>query len=148
VCYSDLSIKKNANVDKTVNVGKQTLFHARPLKIYRREIATITDLSHCAPRTSVRINEFDMPNGTIIHVSDNVQHNGLVNPLDINLTSNTSERPGTCAETCVLSQADNAKRRVRSSGMIKRKYASDKNNDTYYTSSNQIRILYIILHFF
>ena len=55
--------------------------------------------------------------------------------LAFNLTENKTERPGSCA-ACFSPQID-ARRRVRSSGMIKRKFDLNKNNDTYYTSSNQ-----------
>ena len=130
------SIKKNGIIDKTNLNGKRNYFHALPLKIYRREIASNFDMSHCNSRVSIKINEFDMPNGTIIN-SNSSQQNGLVNTVDFNITSNTSERPGLCKDNCILSQADNAKRRLRSSGMIKRKYNESKNNDTYYTSTTQ-----------
>jgi hypothetical protein len=130
------SIKKNGIVNKTNLNGKRNFFHALPLKIYRREIASTFDMSHCNSRVSIKINEFDMPNGTIIN-SNSSKQNGLVNTLDFNITSNTTERPGLCKDNCILSQADNAKRRLRSSGMIKRKYNESKNNDTYYTSTTQ-----------
>ena len=130
------SIKKNGIIDKTNLNGKRNYFHALPLKIYRREIASNFDMSHCNSRVSTKINEFDMPNGTIIN-SKSSKQNGLVNTIDFNITSNTSERPGLCNDKCIFSQADNAKRRLRSSGMIKRKYDESKNNDTYYTSSTQ-----------
>ena len=130
------SIKKNGIIDKTYVTSKRNFFHPLPLKLYRREVASIFDISHCNSRVSTRINEFDMPNGTIIN-SQNYKQNGLVNTIDFNLTNNTTERPGLCKDKCILSQADNAKRRLRSSGMIKRKYNESKNNDTYYTSTNQ-----------
>jgi hypothetical protein len=130
------SIKKNGIVGKTNLNSNRNYFHALPLKIYRREIASNFDMSNCNSRVSIKINEFDMPNGTIIN-SKSSKQNGLVNTIDFNITSNTSERPGLCKDSCILSQADNAKRRLRSSGMIKRKYNESKNNDTYYTSTNQ-----------
>lgn len=130
------SIKKNGIVDKTFVTAKRNFFHPLPLKLYRREVASVFDMSHCNSRVSIRINEFDMPNGTIIN-SQSSKQNGLVNTIDINLTNNKTERPGLCKDNCILSQADNAKRRLRSSGMIKRKFNESKNNDTYYTSTNQ-----------
>jgi hypothetical protein len=129
-------IKKNGIINKSINISNKSLFHPLPLKINRREIASVFDMSNCNSKTSIKINEFDMPNGTINN-SKLLKQNGLVNTLDINLTSNTSERPELCKDNCILSQADNAKRRLRSSGMIKRKFNESKNNDTYYTSSNQ-----------
>ena len=108
-------LKFNKSSSNTPN-----LFRANPLKIYRKEIAS-TSLSHCSQRTSTKINDFDMPNGIITtNVSTNT---GLANTIDINYVKNT------CHASCNTSEA-NARRRVRSSGMI-------KNSGSYYTSTKQ-----------
>ena len=65
-----------------------------------------------------------------------------MNTLDINLTSNLYERPGMCSaelsgDKMCMNQETNARNRVRSSGMIRRKYDESRNNDTYYTSAKQ-----------
>jgi len=58
-----------------------------------------------------------------------------VNTIDNIFPNNTCERYENCS--VVLSPAANARNRVRSSGMIKRKFNEGRNNDTYYTSSSQ-----------
>jgi hypothetical protein len=115
--------------------AKRYLFNARPLKIYRREIATVT-APRCS-RVSVSIDELNQPNGYLLPQTST--YSGLVNTLDFNLTGNTSERSTPACNTSAncMSQSANALKRVRSSGMIKRKYNLAKNNDTYYTSTSQ-----------
>ena len=128
------SIQKNM---PTTNDTKHNLFLPNPLKHYRREIAS-DPLSTCNSRSSIRIDEFDRPNGTIHH-STATTKNGLVNTIDNQLPNSVYERTGCSDETTdvCFSQANNARRRVRSSGMIKRQFDISKNNDTYCTSSNQ-----------
>jgi len=128
-------IKKNT---ASINGTKHSLFMSPPLKIYRREIVTTTS-RNCKSRNSSSIDIINMPGGTIVN-SNNGTTNGLINTLDINLTNNKYERPGTCqtdVKNC-LSQVTNARRRVRSSGIIKKQFDLTKNNDTsYHTSTNQ-----------
>jgi hypothetical protein len=117
--------------------GKRNLFNSNPLKIYRREIANITTVKPCT-RSDVTIDELNMPNGYLVY--DNANTNaGLVNILDINTTTNKYDlsTPSCNTSTNCLSKQSNALRRVRSSGMIKRKFDASRNNDTYYTSTNQ-----------
>jgi hypothetical protein len=120
----------------TTTTGLRNYFKSRPLKIYRREIATNTP-SRCNYRTSVRIDEMNAPNGYMISKSYN--DTGLVNTLDINLTENTYMRGASSCNTAAncMSQSANALRRVRSSGMIKRKYNAITNDATYFTNTNQ-----------
>lgn len=120
------------------NIGVSELFKPLPLKIYRREIASVAP-SVCNVRISSSIDVLDQPNGSLVSSNNNYTGNGLVNVLDINLTENESERPGNCSTTAFCTET-NARRRVRSSGMIKRTYNPEKNNDTYYTSSSQYLI--------
>jgi hypothetical protein len=133
------SIKKNASISSTINANKYNIFHPLPLKIYRREIASSFDASRCNYRKSLTINELNMPNGFIVR-STSTNQNGIIGTLDINYTSKSDDHPTLCStQNCQngFSQANNALRRVRSSGMIKRKFDTAKNNDTYYTSSSQ-----------
>jgi hypothetical protein len=127
------TIRENGKVNPELIVKNNNLFRAGPLKLYRREIVS-APTGACNVRTSARIDEFDRPGGSIINSSATVQ-NGLVNTLDDTFPKNTCERPGTCLK--ILSDSENAKRRVRSSGMIKRQFDISKNNDTYCTSTNQ-----------
>lgn len=128
------SIKKNAPVSKNVSMANGRIFKANPLKIYRREIVTAYDTSSCVARTAIKIDELNRPNGYIITSCDT---NGLVNTLDIGLTTNTSDLPGLCNTPCVLSADENARRRVRSSGNIKKKFDPANNAANYYTDNKQ-----------
>jgi hypothetical protein len=110
-----------------------SLFKPKPLKIYRREIAS-SSVDVCNPRTSIKIDSYNRPNGTIIN-STATTINGLVNLVDNLLPNNSCEEPGTCS--VILNPADNARKRVRSGGMIRRQFDISKNNDTYYTSTQQ-----------
>ena len=127
------SIKKNPSnfVNSNNNVN---LFLPNPLKIYRREIANPIDMSYCYPRTSLSIAEFDRPNGSINNTSA-TQKNGLVNTVDNTLQNNKCEEPGTCS--VFLSPSDNARRRCRSSGMIRKTFNPANNFSSYYTDSKQ-----------
>jgi hypothetical protein len=127
------SLLKKNNTTININFSKNSYFIPRPLKIYRREVV-VGNSNNCNLKTSSLIRDFDMPGGTIVN-SKASSLNGLTNTLDINLTENKYERPGT--STVCFSQADNARRRVRSGGMIKRQFDITKNNDTYHTSTNQ-----------
>ena len=127
------SLLKKNNTTINTDFSKNSYFIPRPLKIYRREVV-VGNSNNCNSKTSTLIRDFDMPGGTIVN-SEASTLNGLTNTLDINLTENKYERPGT--STVCFSQADNARRRVRSGGMIKRQFDITKNNDTYHTSTNQ-----------
>jgi len=125
-------IKENRGANSPLTEG-QSKFRANPLRIYRREISS-SGVEVCNPRTSIKISHLNYPNGSI-HNSTALVKNGLGNTLDNLPPNNSCEDPGTC--NAVLSPAENAKRRLRSGGMIKRQFDISKNNDTYYTSTNQ-----------
>jgi len=124
-------IKKNPGINNKTGIGN--LFLPNPLKIYRREIANVKSDSTCTKHSSVKIDEINRPGGSIINSSFN-NKNGLVNTIDNTLPNNICEVPGTCMG--FLSPAVNAKRRVRSAGMIKKRY-DIKNRAKYYTNTNQ-----------
>uniref|UniRef100_A0A6C0HZQ2 Uncharacterized protein n=1 Tax=viral metagenome TaxID=1070528 RepID=A0A6C0HZQ2_9ZZZZ len=133
--------KKTLNPDPSQSIYQ--IRKAMPLQIYRKEIASIQNPS-CSRRSS-RIAAFEQPGGSI--VNSNIQTNtGLVNILNnkppsvVNATTITSENPEQCAYTsnCFLSPDINAKRRVRSAGMITKQFKPNYNNDkTYFTSTNE-----------
>jgi hypothetical protein len=115
----------------------------------RREIATnYNKNSLCNTRISTSIDVFDQPGGSIVNSS--VYKNGLVksidgsfngiqNTLDNTLPNNTCEDQGTCL--AFVSPSESAKRRVRSSGMIKRQFDISKGNDkTYFVDKAQYLI--------
>jgi hypothetical protein len=130
------SIKKNGEILDTIN--NSNLFHALPLKIYRKEI--VTNVDSCSTR-NVSIDELTMPGGSIVNTNE-VGNFGEVSTINKILPNNTSDYPNLSANcekvsAVILSPAENAKRRVRSSGRIKRQFDISKNNDSYYTSTNQ-----------
>jgi hypothetical protein len=139
------SIKKNPGIFAVSTTNNKNLFLPNPLKIHRREISNSFDTTNCYPRTSMSIDELNRPNGSIINTStENI--NGLVNTLDDNLPNNTCENPVSCATIkskrdnstyAFLSPSDNAKRRCRSSGIIKQDYNPSNNCASYYTNSKQ-----------
>lgn len=128
------ALKKNKF---TLNDGdNRNIFNPTPVKSYRREIAS-TQITTGNPRVSASIDELNRPNGYILTNQPNL---GDCNTLDINRSMNKydlgyaiqiADNPPVC-----FSQADNARRRVRSSGVIK-KYNIDNRKQNYYTSNSQ-----------
>ena len=126
-------IRKNTVDTSYVPQTDRAKFRANPLKIYRREIVSQPD-TNCNVRTSARVDVFNQPGATIIN-SVSSETNGLVNTLDNNLPNNTCETYTNCS--VITSPAENARRRVRSGGMIKKKFDSSRNTDNYFTTSKQ-----------
>ena len=125
-------IKYN-RIQNGANSGPGDIFRARPLRLYRKEIASSAS-TQCNARTSTSIDDLNRPGGTITtSVSSN---GGLANIIEIDYPNNTCEHPST-QELCstFLSAEANARRRVRSSGMIRPKY--NASNESYYTTSGQ-----------
>ena len=123
------SIQKNGQL----STGENIFLKTKPLKHYRREIANIVNPS-CGSNASIKIDIVNRPSGTIIN-SIATNKGGLENSIDITLPNNTCETYENCS--VVLSPAENARNRVRSSGMIKRKFIDGTLNDRYYTNSSQ-----------
>lgn len=109
------------------------IFRARPMKIYRKEIAS-KDVT-CNPRISLKIDDINNPGGTIVTDSSN---KGLVNTLDFNYENNTCQHPNPSNTLCnsFLSAEQNARRRVRSSGMTPSKYNINSSKN-YFSSTQQ-----------
>jgi len=132
------SIQKNKALIG-VKGGSENLFKSRPLKVYRREIASITNNQHCNVRTSVSIDELNRPNGYLVYSTNVNNDKGLVNVLDIQLPNSNYElsTPSCNTNGACFNQQANALRRVRSSGIITRKVNPATNNSVYYTNTNQ-----------
>jgi hypothetical protein len=132
------TIQKNSNTASTLTVHQ--IRKALPLKIYRKEIHNVNGQNTaktCSGRVSTKIADIDMPGSTIVTETARSYSNGLVNTLDINQTTLTAEN-GLCnTQNACFSPAYNARKRVRSAGMIPRKYDINKNNDTYSSSTQQ-----------
>jgi hypothetical protein len=138
----------NDQIIKKTSIPTHLIMKPQPLKLYRKEIASVP-LKTCNRRTSVKIVE--TPGTSIVNsVEKDENTNGLVNVNDPNLPNILGEYPGSSCDTLFptspentnlvnrcLSVQNNALRKVRSAGMITRKFNLYKNNDTYYTSSGQ-----------
>jgi hypothetical protein len=132
------SIKQNGKL-KMGPTG-ENIFRALPLKVYRREIAAnIPTQTGCTnSRVSSSVDEFNRPGGTVIQnraINDTYgQFNTLETPAPGNLNEtygcNGSNNSYNCAEK-------NARRRCRSSGIIKRVYDPTRSEIAYFTNSNQ-----------
>jgi len=121
-------ITQNKNTAQILSISQ--LMKPMPLKIYRREIASIVPRSGCSNRFSQSIDLLNQPGSTIVSESVTCK-NGLVNIIDNQTTECVSN-------TCNINMPDvDARRRVRSAGMITRKYNPSKNNDSYCTDRNQ-----------
>ena len=129
---------------------KSAIMHPLPLKHYRKEIATGTSNQNiCNRRTKVF--SYETPGSTIINSKVPTNGLGLVDNVYFLLPNNKGEYPGSSCDTNILkeysnypvtdnrclSAQNNARRRVRSSGMIIRKFNVERNNDTYYTNASQ-----------
>jgi hypothetical protein len=139
------AIQKNASStnDPSLNVSVN-MFHAQPLKIYRREIASVSMKNPSLPRTGVSINELNRPGGTImIQKYTTSVPTGLdrivLDPFEAGASSNSTDHPGTCASFTTkgmcMAQETNARRRCRSSGIMKHNYNASASQ--YLTSRNK-----------
>ena len=132
------TIQKNSTNASSLSTNQ--IRRAMPLKIYRKEIHNIknqTLAKNCSGRISTKIADIDMPGSTIVSEISKSYSNGLVNTLDINQTTLSAENGSCNAPLACFSPAYNARKRVRSAGMIPRKYDINKNNDTYNSSTQQ-----------
>jgi hypothetical protein len=143
-------------LEKIPTLTTKLIMNTQPLKLYRKEIASVS-LKTCNRRTSTTISDMMETPGTNIVNSKviDTKTNGLVNQDDPNLPNILGEYPGSSCDTPLtlysagtdvnlvnrcLSVQNNALRKVRSSGMIPRKFNNFNkytNNGTYYTSSGQ-----------
>jgi len=122
-------LKRNTN---TTVIQKSNLHAPQPIRHYRKEIA---NASVCS-RASISLDDFMSPGGTIVNTSSTNQTRST-EVAEFGLTVNKSERPTTSCDAVACSKASDARRRVRSSGNVKRVSISSKTNDRYYTSSNE-----------
>lgn len=133
---------------KTTNIIPKLALKSGPIKLYRKEIASLP-ITSCNRRTAVHLFDFDTPGINIVNskITD-AKTNGIPNTIDPNLPSNKGEYPGSACDACFpktgledrcLSSQNNALRRVRSAGIIKRKFTTNTNinNLKYYTNTNQ-----------
>ena len=134
------SIRKNGTAD--MESLSSNIFRAMPLKVYRREIAAnISSQSGCSnSRISSSVDEFSRPGGSILQNRTPNDTYGQFNTIESPATGNLNETYGcngngsnnsyNCAEK-------NARRRCRSSGIIKRTYDPRRSELSYFTNTNQ-----------
>lgn len=107
---------------------------ALPLKIYRRELNTNPTGN---PRVAIKIDEFNRPNGNLVKSNTSpCLENAL--PADLQTPNSRSENGlmDCNINNASVCMADNARRRVRSGGMIRNKsYCTD--TPQYLTSRNR-----------
>jgi hypothetical protein len=145
------TLRRNGLFDSTsTNINPTLALKPGPIKIYRKEIASLP-LNSCNPRTSVQVFDFETPGNNIVNSKiANTKTDGIINTLDPSLPNIQGEYPNSACDTCFtnantkledrcLSVENNALRRVRSSGIIKRSFTTDTNinNLKYYTNTNQ-----------
>lgn len=148
-------VKKNNNTFiPNTKSANGIIFRARPLKHYRREIAVNMDLSGChSSRVSTKIDELNRPNGSLVYnyASSALPKSlvGVNNSIDLGLPKNTTELPASCSScntsknttgAYAFSTTQNALKRVRSSGMIRKQFSPLSNKPTYYTNTAQYLI--------
>lgn len=138
VTFNQLTSSMQKN-EKDLESNDNNYFRARGLDIYRREIANTN--TKCNSRVSLKIDELNRPNGYLVYSSDNNNNKGLVSTLEIPIPNDTTNTGNSICNTSLnnvcLAQAANAKRRVRSSGMMKKTYDPYTNLTNYYTTSAQ-----------
>ena len=117
--FNQLTTNIQKNKNDTI-ISKYNLKLAQPLKIYRKEIVSAT-ITSCSSN-SISIDEINRPNGYILSTA--LKQSGMLETIDFNLTTNSTERPGTCSalssNSVCLSPAQNALNRCRSSGNLKK----------------------------
>jgi hypothetical protein len=138
-------LKNNNNIDHQ-QYRVSVFLKPQPLKGYRRESSTANVAS--TSRVSQSVRNFEIPGGASLVDTDICK--GIVNTTDFQYNDDLKTfnpcsacdvpLQGATDSTFVrsLSAQDNARRRVRSSGMNKIKFIANKNNTSnYYTSSSQ-----------
>lgn len=111
------TIRKN---DNNTIISPANMHNAPPLKIYRKEISPSITVK--SSRIGITINSFEIPNGYTMPV------NGISNSPTTYLDMKTYDDKNYCsiAENGVcFSPQQNAKRRIRTSGVIKNNYNMD-----------------------
>ena len=140
------------------------LFAANPTKLYRREIASNFSNTGCNSRASVSIDEINRPNGSLIYPSSQSITSGLANTIEIPIPNNSSDIPNKCSSCNTTTNTNttpyvnytaphaftpvqNALKRVRSSGMIKRQFDISTNKN-FNISLNFSSILFFDFNIF
>lgn len=129
IVFYQMSSYINKNTNKT-DLTVKLIMKPLPLNIYRRTTDITPPTKYCNSHNSIKIDHLNRPGSTFVMEKTEV---GLVNYI----TNNITECMSTNIQSCIHMPDMDARRRVRSAGMIHRKYNASRNNDTYCTSSNQ-----------
>ena len=146
--FSQVTSYLQKNKNSNSNIANYLL--PNPLKIYRREIATPTEIG-CSQRSAASIDEVNRPGGSIVMAANIQGINGIIGTVDPLIPNDTSVTGAVCdtcnkgncttsstIDTVCFTDESKARRRCRSSGMIHQKYKTDHNNSqVYYTNTNQ-----------
>jgi hypothetical protein len=112
---------------------------AQPLRLYRRELVlnTTNVNPHKNHRTSIRIDELNRPNGYLVN-SDCNDKKGAITYGDLSepnsMYENGANKLCLNRNACIV---DNARRRVRSSGIIRKTRTENGEKESYFTNTNQ-----------
>lgn len=111
------SINKNKN--GTI-INRRNMHNPPPLKIYRKEIPVLTVQSKSS-RLSVSISSLETPNGYTN--SSSIPTNAFTTTLDAKVINGPTDC--VCVDNVTFTPQQNAKRRIRTSGIIKPSYNLD-----------------------
>lgn len=146
------SILQKNKPDTDTNKNKGLFFKALPNKIYRREILSSVDLSQKSGGDAKIYLSIDTPGGTIVNTQSTFCQ-GITGTVDLPLVE--SKTALQCSSGCnsyldndisqrnskyiqSLSLQDNARRRVRSSGMTRPRFKNNHNGQSdNYASAGQ-----------
>jgi hypothetical protein len=129
------SIQKNQNSEAIMQ--NSLLFLPPPLKIYRREINT-APLAVNSSKQSMSIDVLDRPGGyLVISHTNECDCSGNVGVLDNNIPNNKTETGECCNPNAMLDPATVARRRMRSSGVIRKPVDSAVTTAPYCTTSQE-----------
>lgn len=119
-------LKMNTRTFSTTST--QGFFLAPPQKHYRREIASTTDV--CSTKGVNYGEAFFQPGGSIVNTTAVGAYS-----VDFSQSTDKSNNPTGRCDTVACSKQSDARRLVRSSGGVRKKF--NASNDTYYTSTTQ-----------
>lgn len=113
------TIRKNENNSV---LSTRNLHLAPPLKIYRKETTPSTTIK--SSRTGITINDFDSPNGTSVVSRKYITQNSSIATLDTKSMDYDNDCINKQNAVC-FSPQHNARKRIRTSGIIKNNYSMD-----------------------
>lgn len=149
--FSQVSSILQKNQSNDTAKSSRLFFRALPNKIYRREIVSVTNPKNGGGGEKVSLT-MDIPGGTIVNTKS-ILCEGRIGTIDLNydesktalqcssgcnsyLNNDTSQRNSKYIQS--LSLQDNARRRVRSSGMMRPRFKENRNGQAdNYASAGQ-----------